>query len=80
MENSKQSAVVLFFNKGWGFAESEADRTAVYLHYTEIVGRKILHEGDRILCFIEPSGHAKNPFKATQIELVQIAAQKAVQS
>jgi cold shock CspA family protein len=69
---SKQSAIVLFFDKGWGFAELEADRTGVYLHYTEIIGRKILHEGDKILCFVEPSGHPKNPFKATQIELVLV--------
>jgi cold shock CspA family protein len=75
----KQSATVLFFNKGWGFAELDADRTGVYIHYTEIAGRKILHEGDKVLCFVEPSGHPKNPFKATQVELVQIAP-KAVQS
>ncbi len=76
---TKQSANVVYFAKGWGFAEIEADGTAVYLHYKEILERKILHEGDKILCFVEASGHPKNPFKATQIELVQIAS-KAVRS
>lgn len=74
---TKQSAVVLFFNKGWGFAELESG-TAVFLHYTEIAQRKILHEGDKILCFVEPSGHPKNPYKATQIELVQLAPKAQV--
>jgi cold shock CspA family protein len=78
MEPIKQSATVLFFNKGWGFAELDADRTAVYIHYTEILGRKILHEGDKILCFVVPNSHPKNPFKGTQVELV--LAPKAVQS
>jgi len=70
----KQSATVLFFDKGWGFAEIESDRTAVYLHYTEVLGRKILRAGDNILCNVVPSGHAKNPFRATQIELVLVSA------
>jgi cold shock CspA family protein len=74
---TKQQATVLFFQKGWGFAELDTDPTAIYLHHSDILGRKLLHEHDRISCFVEPSGHPKNPLRARQIELVE-AAPKAV--
>lgn len=75
--DTKQSATVLFFQKGWGFAELDSDRRALYLHYTDVADRKVLHAGDKILCNVECSGNAKNPFRGRNIELVQVAT-KAV--
>jgi cold shock CspA family protein len=69
----KMYATVLVFQRGWGFAELDTDRTAVYLHHSDIIGRKLLHENDRITCFVEPSGHPKNPLRARQIELIATA-------
>jgi cold shock CspA family protein len=71
--STKLYATVLFFQKGWGFAELDTDRTAIYLHHSDIIGRKLLHENDRITCFVEPSGHPKNPLRARQIELTTTA-------
>lgn len=73
--NVKQSATVLFFNKGWGFAELDSDRTALYVHHSDVAGQKVLHAGDKIVCTVESSGSAKNPFRGRQIELVQMAVQ-----
>lgn len=67
---AKQSATVMFYAKGWGFAGLDTDRTAVYLHHSDIIGRKVLREGDRILCHVGPSGHPTNPFRGREIELV----------
>jgi hypothetical protein len=88
MENLKQLAVVLFFNKGWGFAELQSDRTSVFLHHTDIASKKILHEGDIISCVVAPNDHPKHPFRGTLIEIVDPvniapkaeATPKAVQS
>ena len=80
--DTKQSATVMFYSKGWGFAELDTDRTAVYLHHSDIIGRKVLREGDRILCHVGPSGHPTNPFRAREIELLSAiagVASKAVQ-
>jgi cold shock CspA family protein len=80
--DKKQSATVMFYEKGWGFAEIDGTRTAVYLHHSDIIERKVLREGDRILCHVGPSGHPTNPFRAREIELLSAvagAAAKAVQ-
>ncbi len=71
---TKQSATVMFYAKGWGFAELDTDRTAVYPHHSDIIGRKVLREGDRILCHVGPSGHPTNPFRAREIELLSAVA------
>jgi cold shock CspA family protein len=71
MESIKQLAVVLFFNKGYGFAELRSDRSSIFLHHSDIIGKKILHEGDVVACFVVPNNHPKHPFKATEIELVE---------
>jgi cold shock CspA family protein len=79
METLRQSAIVAHFAKGWGFAELETTRSAIFIHHSDIIGRTILHEGDRIVCTVEPSGHPRNPFRGRNIELIQPAS-KAVRS
>jgi cold shock CspA family protein len=67
----KQYATVTFFERGWGFAELDSNRTSLYLHHSDIASRVVLHSGDKIACTVEPSGHPKNPFRGRNIELVR---------
>lgn len=81
MSDEKQLAtVMLYTRRGWGFAELDSDRSSIFLHYSNVVGTKGLHEGDRISCRVVPNDHPKHAWKAAEIEIVEFAPATEVRS
>lgn len=69
MNDTKQGVVVRFGARGFGFIVEPETRTQYFVHVEDVVGRKELHAGDRVV-FQAGQQRAGKETRAILVELV----------